>query len=164
VRCAVGRTGTNSQTVTIEAATVATVGVPGEGLILLSHLPQRRASLIQSRTVIPLTPDHSSINLTSPLSYKAAFSMERPGQRTFRRLYMTTRTFFTPFRLLTTDFADAPYSQKMKAVSSLIGSRSQRGKDRDVLFVSLDGWDDHAVSTPGIDLCHTDSGNEMIGT
>ena len=140
--------GFNAQPITVEDATVATVGVPGSAvdpLFVTSYgtsefLPKSDSETFDPRPYISQlngeTDTHSSVfgETYSARLQKAVFDNEALVEALSKTQ-------------VNEEFAETEYSLKLQAVSTLIASHSERDTDRDVFYVSLSGWDNHDVSS-----------------
>jgi uncharacterized protein (DUF1501 family) len=140
----------NAQPITIEDASVATFGVPGEGvdpLFVSSSGTNEFDPKPESETF-----DHRAYldKLNGANELQSSVFGETWSRELHRALHDNEQLLEAlSTTQLTTDFPSGIYSQKLKAVSTLVASHTQREKDRDVFFVSLSGWDHHSVSTHG---------------
>lgn len=141
--------GYNAQPITVEDACVATVGVPGEGV------DPQSVSTAGAKEFDP-KPDTDTFD---PRSY---IDQLNDATRLQSSVYGETwsngiqkalddnekiRQALSTSQLKTNFVIDSGYAEKLRVVTTLIASRTERGTDRDVFFVGLPGWDDHSVST-----------------
>lgn len=136
--------GFNAQPITIEDATVATVGVPGAGVdpLIVSpygtneFTPRPSADTFEARAFIEQLND--ATELQSSLygeTWSRGLQTALHDNQALREALLSSE--------ITTAFPDHSYSDHLKAVSALVSSHEQRRTDRDVFFVTMSGWDHH---------------------
>lgn len=147
--------GFNAKPITIQDASVATVGVPGKsteplfvsskGTGTFNPTPRKESfdPVPYLEELNEATELHSSV-FGETWSSKLDQALADNAQLT-DVLSKTTN--------LTQSFVGEQYTERMKAVATMILSHKQRGTDRDVIFVKLGGWDHHQVRTLCIVLC-----------
>jgi uncharacterized protein (DUF1501 family) len=145
------RNGFNAQPITVQDASIATVGVPGEAIdpLLISAYDTNEfnptnegesfkvkeyAGILNAGTTL-----QSSIygETWSRILQKALFDNE-----SILKALSTTQ--------LKTTFPETEYSSKLEVISMLIASHKERGKDREAFFLSLSGWDHHSDMKKGL--------------
>lgn len=146
--------GYNAQPVTVEDASVATVGVPGEGVDPLFVSTAGANEFDPKPDADTFDPRLFLDQLNGATKLQSSVYGETWSQGIQKALYDNKELLqaLSTTELKTTFASDSTYSQKLKAVSTLIASHTQRGTDRDVFFVGLAGWDDHSVSN-GMKVC-----------
>jgi uncharacterized protein (DUF1501 family) len=145
------RNGFNAQPITVQDASIATVGVPGEAVdpLLVSAYfmnefnPSNKGESFDVKDYVgnlnAATSIQSSIygETWSRILQKALYDNE-----SILKALSTTQ--------LKTSFPETEYSSKLKVISMLIASHKQRGKDREAFFLSLPGWDHHSDMKRGL--------------
>jgi len=137
--------GYNCQPITIEDANAATIGVPGSAVepLFVSAYGSSEFNPGYNDTSFDPRPYIDQINEANEL--QSSLFGETWSQRLAKSLsdnqVLVESLSSTQ---LGEQFPDTDFSNKIKAVATLIASRKNRGTDRDVFYVSLGGWDNHA--------------------
>jgi uncharacterized protein (DUF1501 family) len=137
--------GYNVQPITVEEATVATVGSPGSAVDPLIVSPYGTRPFNPLPTGETFNPRPYLDQLNNATALQSSLFGETWSRRLQTALFdneALVQAMSTT--LLTTAFPDDEYGAKLKAVSTLIASHNQRGTDREVFFVNLGGWDHHS--------------------
>jgi uncharacterized protein (DUF1501 family) len=139
------------QPVTVQDATIATVGVPGAAIDPLTVSPYENNKFnptTQGETFDPV-PYLKKLNDASTL--QSSLYGETWSQRLQKALFdnQAILNAVTETTLVNT-FPETEYASKLKAVATLIASHDQRGTDRDVFFLTMGGWDHHSSLKTGL--------------
>jgi uncharacterized protein (DUF1501 family) len=139
------------QPVTVQDATIATVGVPGAAVDPLTVSPYNTIEFnpkTQGETFNPI-PHLKKLNDATTL--QSSLYGETWSQRLQKALFDNQAILkaVTETTLVNT-FPETDYASKLKAVATLIASHDQRGTDRDVFFVTMGGWDHHSLLKTGL--------------
>jgi hypothetical protein len=134
--------GFNVQPITIQDASVATVGFPGASVDPLS--PYRTIKFN------PLNEGESFkvVQFVGPLNDATMQQSSLYGKKWFKLLQKaifdneSILNTLSTAQLLTV-FSEKEFSLQFRVTSTLITSRKQRGTNRDVFFVKFSGWDHH---------------------
>lgn len=143
--------GYNVQPITVEDATVATVGSPGSAvdpLIVSPYGANPFNPLPNGETFDPRPYLDQLNNATSLQSSLFGETWSRRLQTALFDNEALVQALSTT--QLATTFPDTEYGAKLKAVATLIASHNRRGTDREVFYVNLDGWDHHADMKPSL--------------
>jgi uncharacterized protein (DUF1501 family) len=139
------RLGYNSQPISIQDASVATVGLPGSGPepLIVSAYETTRFNPLSSSESFTVRPYVMTLN--NGTKFQSSLYGELWSQRLQKALFDNELILKAlAASNLATSFSSADYSAKFKAVASLISSFQQRGTDRDVFYVPLGSWDHHS--------------------
>ena len=139
--------GYSVQPITVEDATVATVGSPGSGTVdplIVSPYGTISFNPKPSGETFDIKPYLHALNNATALQ-SSVF-----GETWSNRLHSALFDNAVMVQALSTTrvnttFPDTDYGKKLKIVSTLVDSHSQRGTDREVFFVELGGWDHHSA-------------------
>jgi uncharacterized protein (DUF1501 family) len=143
---ALQKKGYKVQPITVEDATVATIGVPGAAAtdpwIVSPYGTSAFNPLPNGETFNP-RPYLSALNNATRL--QSSVYGETWSHRLQTALFDNAALLqaLSTTRLNTT-FPDTEFGSKLKIVSTLVSSHDQRGTDREVFFVDLRGWDHHS--------------------
>ena len=135
----------------IEDANVATIGVPGQAVDPLLVSP-RGAGDFSPRPELEsfdVRPFLDKLNDATPL--QSSIYGETWSDR-LQRSFVDNDAVKSAFKnsRVTQEYAMTDYAQKLKAVLTMMGSRKDRGADRDVFYVSMGAWDHHDVSAASV--------------
>jgi uncharacterized protein (DUF1501 family) len=143
--------GFSSQPITVQDATIATVGVPGSGAepLLVSAYDTTKFNPSLSSESFSLKPHvkvlnnltHSQSSLYGEVWSNRLLKALNDNESILNAI-STTQLFYS--------FPSTDYSSKLRVVSTLISSHNQRGTDRDVFYLSLGGWDHHSDMKKGL--------------
>ena len=145
------RKGFSPQPITVQDASVATVGLPGVEFdpLLISAYETARFNPSTAGEAFDLKPYVKVLNnITQSQSslygevWSSRLVKALNDNEAILKAISTTQLYNT--------FPNTDYSSKLRAVSTLIASRNQRGTDRDVFYLSLGGWDHHADMKTGL--------------
>ena len=137
--------GFSVQPITIEDASVATVGFPGQAIppIVLSSRGLNRFNPGPTGEPLNVTEYVGALNGQTEL-HSSLFG--ETWSRQFQKASVDSNLLATALEnaVLTQSYnTESEYMSKMKAVSSIILTRDARGSERDVIFVELGDWDHH---------------------
>lgn len=143
--------GYNCQPITIEDSNAVTVGVPGSAVdpLFVSAYGSSEFNPKPYTTSFDPRPYIDEINeANDPQSslYGESWS-QRLKKSLFDNKLLVEALSTTQ---LGEQFADNSFSDKMKAVATLIAAHRSRGTDRDVFYVSFGGWDNHPNLKPDL--------------
>jgi uncharacterized protein (DUF1501 family) len=142
--------GFNAQPITVEDATIATVGVPGVAVDPLSVSPYGSSAFYPSAEGETFDPRPYLDQLNDSVELQSSLYGETYSKRLQKALFDNEALVEAlATTQLTQQFPDGEYSAKLQSVATLISSHNQRGTDRDVFYASLGGWDNHQVSLNG---------------
>jgi len=136
--------GFSAQPVTIDDASVATVGVPGAGVdpLLVSSYGTKEFNAKPPSEAFNPRPYLDQLNdateLQSSLYGETWSNMLQNALYDNQALLDAVST-----TQLRTEFPTGRFAERLKAISTLVASRIKRGVDRDVFFTSMGGWDHH---------------------
>lgn len=138
--------GFNAQPITIQDATVATVGVPGAssvGPLIVS--PSGNSEFIPKPSSDTFDPRPYLDELNDETMLQSSLYGETWSRELQTALHdnEALRNALSSTQLLTNFPEDDQYVRQLKAVSTLIASHDERGVDRDVFFVAMRRWDHH---------------------
>lgn len=140
--------GFNAQPITVEDATIATVGVPGTAVDPISVSPYGSTAFYPSVEGENFDPRPFLDRLNDSVELQSSLYGETYSKRLQKALFDNEALVEAlATTQLNQSFQDTEYSSKLKSVATLIASHNQRGTDRDVFYVSLGGWDNHQVSS-----------------
>jgi len=135
--------------ITVDSASLATVGVPGNGtdpLFVSSRGAFEFNPGQQKRGEFDIGPFITELNEATETMHSGLF-----GETWSSRLQLALRDneelvdVLSASTELTQPFDGGSYSSELKTVASLIVAHERRGTDRDIFFVDLGGWDHHNV-------------------
>jgi uncharacterized protein (DUF1501 family) len=136
-----------AQPITVEDATVATVGAPGslvDPLIVSSYGANEFDPKPEGEDFDP-RPFMDQLN--DATEFHSSLYAETWSKRLQKALHDNEALVAAIENTqLSQEFSDSDYAQRLKAVSTLIESHDLRGTDREVFYVSMGGWDHHEVS------------------
>jgi uncharacterized protein (DUF1501 family) len=145
------RKGFNAQPITVQDASIATVGIPGVAVdpLLVSAYDTNKFNPSNQGEDFDVSGHLGNLNDANMLQsslYGETWSKVLQKAIFDNELILKA---LSSTQLMTT-FSDHEYSSKLKVISSLIASHKQRGTDRDVFFLSLGGWDHHSALKRGL--------------
>jgi uncharacterized protein (DUF1501 family) len=137
--------GYNSQPISIQDASLATVGLPGSGPepLIVSAYETTRFNPLSSSESFTVKPYVITLNNSTELQSSLYGEL---WSRLLQKALFDNELILKALSAskLTTSFSNSDHSAKFKTVASLISSYQQRGTDRDVFYVPLGSWDHHS--------------------
>jgi len=136
--------GFHAQPITVDTASVATVGSPGSATDPLFVSPFAATKFDPRPDGETFDPRPYLDELNEAVDIQSSLYGETYSKRLQKALF-DNEVLVKSLEVtqLNEQFADTDYSSKLKPVATLISSHQLRGTDRDVFFVSLSGWDNH---------------------
>jgi uncharacterized protein (DUF1501 family) len=139
--------GFNAKPITIDSASIATVGVPGAAVDPLfvssggtsTFNPKPLRELFDPRPFIDQLNDATELQSSV---FGETWSQQL-NQALFDNQVIAEALSSVD---LVEEWIGNGYTDRMRTVSSLILSHTQRGTDRDVVYVEFNNWDHHSVS------------------
>ena len=137
--------GYNPQPITVQDASIATVGVPGAAVdpLIVSPYDSNKFNPLSNGETFTTLPHVGRLN--NATAFQSSVFGETWSRRLQKALFDNEVFEAVKDTPLFTSFPDTDYSAELKTVATLIASRDQRGTDRDVFFLSLGGWDHHSA-------------------
>jgi len=138
--------GFNPQPITIENSAVATEGFPGAGVTPLIVSPSANSvfGTKPQKEAFDVRPFVDELNeateVQSSLFGETWSKTLQQGLSDNKDLVDALST-----SQVQTQFPTGNDADKFKKISSLVASRDSRGKDRDVFFAAIGGWDHHSA-------------------
>ena len=136
--------GYSVQPITVQDATVATVGSPGSAVdpLIVSPYGTNPFNPLPNGETFDPRPYLDQLNNATALQ-SSLFGETWSGRLQTALFDNEALIQALSTTKLNTTFPNTEYGAKLKTVSTLIVSHDQRGSDRDVFYVSLDSWDHH---------------------
>jgi uncharacterized protein (DUF1501 family) len=143
--------GYNVQPITIQDASIATVGSPGTGLepLIVSASEITRFNPLSPKETFAVKPFLQKLNDATEL--QSSFYGELWSQRLQKAIFDNEATLNNlAGSKLTVTFPNSDYGAKLKIVASLISTQKKRGNDRDVFYLTMGSWDHHSELKIGL--------------
>jgi uncharacterized protein (DUF1501 family) len=139
------------QPVTVQDATIATVGVPGAATDPLTVSPYENNKFNPTTEGETFDPVPHLDKLNDATTLQSSLYGETWSQRLQKALFdnQAILNAVTETTLVNT-FPETDYASKLKVVATLMASHDQRGTDRDVFFLTMSGWDHHSSLKTGL--------------
>jgi uncharacterized protein (DUF1501 family) len=139
------------QPITVQDATIATVGVPGAAVDPLTVSPYKTNEFNPTTKGETFNPIPHLKKLNDATTLQSSLYGETWSQRLQKALFDNQAILkaVTETTLVNT-FPETDFASKLKAVATLIASHDQRGTDRDVFFLTIGGWDHHSLMKTGL--------------
>ena len=139
------------QPITVQDATIATVGVPGASIDPLTVSPYKTRHFNPTTEGETFDPMPYLKQLNDATTLQSSLYGETWSQRLQKALFDNQAILKAVTETtLVNAFPDTDYASKLKAVATLIASHDQRGTDRDVYFLMMSGWDHHSGMKTGM--------------
>jgi uncharacterized protein (DUF1501 family) len=136
--------GFTAQPITVEDATIATVGAPGTAVYPLFVSPYGANEFNPTPEGETFDPRPYLDQLNDVTELQSSLFGETWSKRLQTALFDNEALVGALSSTeLENEFPDTDYGSKLKAVASLIASHTQRGTDRDVFYARMGGWDNH---------------------
>jgi uncharacterized protein (DUF1501 family) len=143
--------GFTTKPITIQEASLATLGSPGKSPDLLA-VSSKGATVFNPRTtneykngfnpLDPMEELNAETDLHSSVFGETWSSRLHTALNDNRQLSQSLSTYN-----LTQEFGKDDFSTRLGTVARLIATHDSRGSDREVFFTNLKSWDHHSVST-----------------